>query len=206
VHLLAALRRELPVPVVVESDRTGHVLGESWLGAASGLDDVVFVAIGTGIGVGILCGGRVIRGAHGIAGAAGWMAVGPEWREEFEQCGGWESESAGPGVARAFGVSNAEEVAAAARAGDLRAVAVLRHAAAHAGRGVANLISLLNPEMVVMGGGLMQGASDWMLDVIRDEAVRWAQPIAAGKCRIELTRLGEDAGLMGAARLALEGI
>ena len=67
--------------------------------------------------------------------------------------------------------------------------------------GIANLISLLNPEMIVLGGGLMQ-AADLLLNRIRDGVPRWAQPIAAKRARIELTTLGEDAGLLGAARLA----
>jgi glucokinase len=71
---------------------------------------------------------------------------------------------------------------------------------------VANLISALNPEAVVLGGGLISGAGDLLLDWIRSEVPRWAQPIAAGQCRIELTQLGEDAGLLGAAKLALDGI
>lgn len=203
VPLLARLRREFRAPIVIESDRAGYVTGESWLGASRGIGDAVFVALGTGIGVGILSGGRLIRGAHGIAGAAGWMAVGPEWRREYEQCGCWESESAGPAVAWAFGASSAVEVAAAANAGDANAIAVLRHAASYAGRGVANIISLLNPQIVVIGGGLAQAAF-WMLDAIREECRRWAQPVAARRCRIEMTQLGENAGLLGAAKLALD--
>jgi glucokinase len=67
--------------------------------------------------------------------------------------------------------------------------------------GIANLISLLDPPMVVLGGGLMQ-AADLMLDTIRETAARWAQPVAFRKTRIERSVLGEDAGLLGAARLA----
>lgn len=202
VALRAALESRIKLPVFVDSDRTGYVLGESWLGAAKGLEDVVFVGVGTGIGVGILSGGRVIRGAHGIAGAAGWMALGPEWEEKYERLGCWEAESAGPSVAAGFGAATAEDVVAAAKRGDDRAIALLEHAARYTGRGVANLVSLLNPEMVVLGGGLLQGAHEWMLDVIREVALMWAQPIAARRCRFELTQLGEDAGLLGAARLA----
>jgi predicted NBD/HSP70 family sugar kinase len=69
--------------------------------------------------------------------------------------------------------------------------------------GIANLISAFNPEIVVLGGGLMTGAGDLMIETIRAEVPRWAQPIAAAQCRIELTQLGESAGLLGAARLAL---
>jgi glucokinase len=72
--------------------------------------------------------------------------------------------------------------------------------------GIANLISILNPDVVVLGGGLLLGAGDLLLDPIRAEVTRWAQPIAAARCRIELTRLGEHAGLLGAARLALDRI
>lgn len=202
VPLRTALEQRIGLPVLVDSDRSGHVLGESWIGAARGLHNVVFVAIGTGIGVGILSGGEVVRGAHGIAGAAGWMALGAEWREEFGRCGGWEAESAGPAVARAFSVEEVEEVVAAARNGDQRAIGVLEHAARYTGRGVANLVSILNPEMVVLGGGLMCGAGEWMMDVIREEMMRWAQPVSARACRLKMTELGEDAGLLGAAWLA----
>ena len=70
--------------------------------------------------------------------------------------------------------------------------------------GIANLISAFNPEAVVLGGGLLVGAGDLLVDRIRAEVRRWAQPIAVSGCRIELTRLGADAGLLGAARLALD--
>jgi glucokinase len=100
VPLRDALEQRLGAPVRISSDRTGYVLGEQWLGVARGLSDVLFVAIGTGIGVGILAGGRVIEGAHGIAGAAGWMAVSCEWKPDYARCGCWESEAAGPAIAR----------------------------------------------------------------------------------------------------------
>ncbi len=204
VPLLQALQRRLPVPVVVDSDRSGYVLGEAWLGAAKGLRDVVFVSIGTGIGVGIISGGSLVRGAHGIAGAAGWMALNPEWDERYGQTGCWEAEAAGPAVARRVDARNAEAVVERARAGDPDAVAALESAARYTGMAIANLISLLNPEAVVIGGGLMQGAGSLTIDSIRTHATRWAQPIAARKCRIEVTQLGEHAGLLGAARLALD--
>lgn len=203
VPLHAALEDCIGVPVMVDCDRSGYVLGETWLGAAHGLHDVVYVAIGTGIGVGILSDGRVVRGAHGVAGSAGWMAVGGEWRDEYARRGGWESESAGPAVAAAYGAKDAEHVVEAARSGDERARDVLEHAARMAGRGVANLISVLNPEMVVLGGGFLKGAREWMLPMIRSEALRWAQPVSARRCRVEMSELGDDAGLLGAARLAL---
>lgn len=191
----------LSIPVIIESDRSGYVAGEQWLGAARGRRDVVFVAVGTGVGIGILAEGRIISGAHGIAGAAGWFALDPRWREEYAKIGCWEAESAGPAVARRAGAPSAEAAAAAARNGDQVARAAFDHAADYLAMGIANLISLLNPEMVVLGGGLMQ-AADLLLERIRAGVKRWAQPIAATKATIELTTLGEDAGLVGAARLA----
>lgn len=203
VPLRDTLESVLDVPVVLDSDRSGYVLGEQWLGAARRLRHVAFVAIGTGIGVGILSDGRLVRGAHGIAGAAGWFALTREWREAYRQTGCWETEAAGPGIAAAAGMSNAEAVVTAARQGHEPARELLARAAAYTGMAVANVISLLDPEMVVLGGGLLCGAADLMLERIREEAARWAQPIAMRRTRIELTALGDSAGLLGAARLAL---
>jgi glucokinase len=206
VPLKKALKEQLETPVVIDSDRSGYVLGETWLGAARGLRHVVFVGIGTGIGVGIISDGMVVRGAGGIAGAAGWFALTPEWQDAYAATGCWEAESAGPAVASLAGLPDARAVVAAARAGDEHAAAVLRRAARYMAMGIANLISVLNPEAVVLGGGFLAGAGELLLEWIRPEVPRWAQPLAAAQCRIELTQLGEDAGLLGAARLALDGL
>jgi glucokinase len=195
------LRKHLPVPVVIDSDRSGYVLGESWLGAARGSTDVVFLAVGTGIGAGILSHGRLVRGSGGIAGAVGWFALDPRWREDFGRMGGFETEAAGPALARRLGAASAEDVAAAARRGDAAARRAVDETVEWLAMGIANLISALNPQVVVLGGGLMQ-ASDLFLDPVRRAVRRWAQPIAVEQCRIELTALGEDAALYGAARLA----
>lgn len=199
--LRAALEECLAVPIAIGSDRTGSVLAEQWLGVARGLRHVLFVAVGTGIGVGIVSDGRPLEGSRGIAGAAGWMVVGGPWKPEYAARGGWETEAAGPALARRAGRESAEAVVAAARAGDPKALDALRQTADYLALGIAGLISILDPEMVVLGGGLMQ-ASDPMLERIRSQALCWTQPIAATHTRIEKTALGEDAGLLGAARLA----
>jgi glucokinase len=198
--LRAALQERLKVPIAIGSDRTGSVLAEQWLGVARGLRYVLFVAVGTGIGVGIVADGRPLEGAHGIAGAAGWMVVGGPWKPEYTACGGWETEAAGPALARRAGMESAEAVAAAARKGNPRALEALRQTADYLAVGIAGLIALLDPEMVVLGGGLMQ-AGDLMLERIRRQALLWTQPVAARHVRIEKTALDEDAGLLGAARL-----
>jgi glucokinase len=98
-------------------------------------------------------------------------------------------------------VKSAEEAFQAADGGDQRALGAIEVTAEYLALGVANLISILNPEMVILGGGLMQEGSRF-LDSVRKHAMEWAQPVAARQARIELTQLGEDAGLLGAARLA----
>jgi len=103
------------LPVVIDSDRAGYVLGESWLGAGCGHRHVVFVAIGTGIGVGILADGQLVRGAGGVAGAAGWFALDPRWTPRYGEVGCWEAEAAGPAIAAACGTSDAQAAVAAAR-------------------------------------------------------------------------------------------
>jgi glucokinase len=195
VPLLRELSHRLPVPVLMESDRAGYVLGEQWLGIAQGLTDVVFVAIGTGIGAGIIADGRLIRGTGGSAGAVGWMTL--------DGSGNWEGLCAGPAVARRAGHLSAQSVVAAARSGDEKCRHTLEETAAYIGMGVANLISIFNPQMVVLGGGLMQ-AEDLLLEPIRREVAKWALPRAAAQARIELSQLGDRAGLLGAARLALQ--
>jgi len=202
VPLRTELERGLTLPIVIDSDRAGCVLGEQWLGAARGFDDVVFLSLGTGIGAGIIVGGHLLRGSAGIAGAVGWFALNKQHQEIYKHVGCWEAESAGPGLARRFGAASAEEVVAAARNGNTLAKDAVQESARYLGMGIANIVSILNPQVIVLGGGLMQ-AADLFLDTVSQEMAKWAQPVAARQLRIEITALGEDAGLLGAARLAL---
>lgn len=199
--LRARLQQHLSIPVEIGSDRIGSAVAEQWLGTARGLQHVVFVAVGTGIGVGIISNGQPLDGAHGIAGAAGWMLVGGHWRPEYTRCGGWETEAAGPALARRAKKQTAEAAIEAARAGDPRCLEAVSQTADYLAMGVGALIAILDPQIVVLGGGVMQ-ASDLMLEQIRRNALSWTQPVAAKHVRIEKTALGEDAGLLGAARLA----
>jgi glucokinase len=203
VPLRAELDRFMGLPFVVDSDRAGYVMGERWMGAARGLSDVVFVSVGTGIGAGIVANGRLLRGAADIAGAVGWLALNPAKRDCYKQVGCWEAEAAGPALARRANAKSAEHVVTAARNGDRAANRAIAETAQYLAMGIANLISILNPQMIVLGGGLMQ-AGDLFIDSVRKGVTDWAQPVSAQQVRIELTQLGEDAGLLGAAYLALE--
>jgi glucokinase len=219
--LHARLAAKTKTPLVLDSDRSASVLGEQWCGAAAGKKDVVFLAVGTGIGAGILSGGRLIRGSRNIAGAVGWFALDPRFKSEYAARGCFEAEASGGSVGRKAGAclaageptlmkaivkGRAENVTArtvmeAARRQDPLARHILDAAVIYLAMGVANIVSILNPEMVVLGGGLFQ-ASDLLLEPVRREFKRWAQPLAARRVRIEMSALGENAGLYGAAKLA----
>ncbi|MBN2206901.1 MAG: ROK family protein, partial [Candidatus Aminicenantes bacterium] len=151
---------ERSFPVLIESDRAAYVSGEAWCGAARGAKDVVFLAVGTGIGAGILADGRVLRGAGDISGAVGWFALDPDFKPEYAETGCFEAEASGSAVARrarrlldegrpssmrelAGGrpdAVTAETVAAAARAGDSLALEVVAATASYLAMGIANIV------------------------------------------------------------------
>jgi glucokinase len=218
--LARRLKGALGVAVVVESDRNAAVLGESWCGAARGTSDAIVLMLGTGIGAGILSGGRLVRGAHELSGCAGWMVVTDEYGPEARRVGQLESLAAGAAIARAAkkglakekrgllgaisaAAINGYEVAAAARRGDSVGIEVYLEAGRLLGYGVANLVSLFDPEIVVIGGGLA-GASDLFLDALRNGMKERAQPIAGKKVKLAVSRLGGEANLLGVARKAAE--
>lgn len=217
--LASHLKRSLEIPVTVESDRNASLLGECWRGAARGKSDVIVLMVGTGIGAGIMSGGRVIRGAHELSGCAGWLSISLDNNHSNSSATGeLESLAAGPGVARAArkrlqeGEASslaqfdsyritAHEVAAAAREGDSLAVNVFHRAGRLLGFGVAGIVSLFDPEIVIIGGG-MAGAADLYLDSLRDAMLERAQPIAARKVRLVVSKLLDRANLLGCAHLA----
>jgi glucokinase len=221
--LLDELRSSLGsnVRVTIDSDRAAYILGETWLGAARGASDAIFLAIGTGIGAGILSGGKVLRGHGDVAGAIGWLSLDRPFKARYVQHGCFEDQASGPGLVRvawdlirvdtaydgALRKNNpddldAADVFAAHDEGDAIAVKVIDNAIELWGMAAANLVSLFNPEIIVFGGGVFGPAAKF-LDRIHAEAKRWAQPIAIEEVRLVVSSLGGDAGLIGAARLAM---
>jgi glucokinase len=208
-------------PVVVESDRAASILGEVSRGVAQGCRHAIFLAVGTGIGAGILVDGSILRGAHDIAGAIGWMGLDRPYRALYDRRGGFESHASGFGIARvarellkaepgyegplraiAPGAITAHEVFAAFKAGDDLAARVIANAVECWGMAVANLVSLFDPEMIVLGGGLF-GPAGRLLDLIVAEAKRWAQPVSFAKVAVCVSTLGPMACLFGTGELAL---
>lgn len=216
--LASRLKRSLRLPVFVESDRNAAILGECWRGAAQGKSDAIALMIGTGIGAGILSGGRILRGAHELSGCAGWLTgthAGPPAAAGTAEL---ESLAAGPAIARIARqrLRNGEksslsrldpsgitalEVAAAARQPDRLALDVFTRAGEALGYGIANMISLLDPQIVILGGGMAQVA-DLYLASLRRAMQEKAQPLAATQVKIVVSKLRDKANLLGCARLA----
>lgn len=202
--------KQFSLPVYVESDRNAYVTGEAWRGAARGCRDVVFLAIGTGIGAGIVSGGQLIRGSGELAGSLGWMALHQRFLPGYESIGCLESRLAGPSIARAAtrirkSKTTTHDVIQLARQGDSTARKVLAEAGEYLGIALANIVSTLNPEMIVIGGG-MAAAGNLLLAPARKVMLQWAQPLAVKQVRIVRSTLGERAALLGMAKIALDKI
>ncbi len=207
------------INVEIDSDRACYILGEKWKGAAKGLKDAVFLAVGTGIGAGIMIDEKVLRGSHDIAGAIGWLALNRPFRDEYVSVGCFEYNASGEGLVKVAkdylndksytGVSileniefNAKDIFEAYKTEDVIAVKVIRNAIGYWGMTVANLVSLFNPEKIIFGGGVFGPALEF-LDEIYAEARKWAQPISINQVELCGSELGSDAGLIGAGYLAL---
>jgi glucokinase len=216
--LASRLKRSLGIPVLVESDRNAAIVGESWRGAARGKSDAIVFMVGTGIGAGILSGGRVLRGAHELSGCAGWLTITEAKNFASSGIGELEWLAAGPAIARAAQERlqageesslsqidcsriTAHDVAAAARKADPLAVEIFRRAGTLLGYGIANMINLLDPQVIILGGGLA-AVSDLYIDSLRAAVLERAQPLSAAQAKVVVSRLGDKANLLGCARLA----
>ena len=210
------------LPVTIDSDRACYILGEMWQGNARGCRDAIFLAVGTGIGAGIMADGRILRGAHDIAGAIGWLALDRPFRDEYVSCGCFEHNASGEGIAKVareylqkqneytgeLRAKRPEEITshdvfAAYQSGDPLAATVIKRTIEFWGMAVANLISLFNPDKIILGGGIF-GPAVFLIPEITREAARWAQPISRGQVTIVASALGGDAGVYGAGYLARE--
>ncbi|RPE09753.1 ROK family protein [Chitinophaga lutea] len=216
--LLAELRAVAgDIPIHIEGDRSCYIMGEAWQGRAQGCTNAIYLAVGTGIGAGILADGRLLHGAADISGAIGWMALQRPFHHEYVSCGCFESMASGEGIAKAaraliakddgykgmlqHGHLQAKDVFAAYATNDRVAVAVIHQSIELWGMAAANLVSLFNPEKIIFGGGVFGPAAQF-IPAITAEAARWAQPVSMGQVKIEAAALQSDAGLYGAAYLA----
>ena len=209
--LKGELQRRLGWPIVLENDANGAAMGEMWLGAARGCHDVVSVTLGTGVGGGVILNGELWRGSHGSAGEIGHTTVDPFSGLKCK-CGNtgclelFASATAIVRMAREAGLddSTAVEVYEAGFGGDERAVSVFKRFGMYLGIGLANLMSLIDPQIIVISGGAVNGWDLFATEMYRQVDER-AFRATAQQVKIARAECGDNAGLLGAARLAFAG-
>ena len=204
---LQAVLGDRSIRIHIASDRTCYILGEVWKGAAQGCADAIYLAVGTGIGAGILLDGRIIHGANDIVGATGWMALEPPYKEEYIPMGCFEYYASGNGIGlqakKLYGDESKTSYDVFANYGqDPIATQILDKAIQFWGMGSANLVSLFNPQKVIFGGGVF-GPAVRFIDRIYAEARKWGLQISMRDVKFCPSALEGDAALLGAAYLCL---
>jgi glucokinase len=198
------------VPVAVENDADAGALGEAAWGAGQGKQRLIYVTIGTGIGGGIILDGQLYRGVDGAHPEISHHVIdlsGPPCSCGLRGC--WEILATGPAMSAWFHSQpaneaseevSAREICEKARAGDALARRAVEREADFLGVGLANLINLFTPDAIVLGGSLMKSA-DLLLNRARAVVRQGCRFVPAQKCEIVPASLGEDANLIGAARV-----
>jgi len=221
--LVQEVSRALALPTAMDNDANVQALGEWRFGAGRGVADLLFVNVGTGIGGGVIVGGRLHRGRHGLAGEVGHTVVKPDGPPcTCGKRGCVESLAAGPGIARAArdalresgrggklralaggdpAAVTGELVFRAAADGDELALAALADACRYLGIGIANAAAIVDPELIVVGGGVAK-AGELFFGPLREAARAHAAPLDREMLRIVPGALGDDANILGAAALA----
>ncbi len=220
------MSERLGLPVFVDNDTNAAILAEHRHGAARGVDDAVMLALGTGIGGGLVIGGRVHHGARGFAGELGHMTIdlhGDDCPGDCPGRGCFETVVSGRAIGAAarrlageqpestLGKLAAEGgeirgglVTELAHDGDEHAQAVLASVGRRLGIGIAGLVNALDPGVVVIGGGAV-AAGDLLLDPAREQLAERALPPGGEPPPIVPARFGDESGMLGAALLALDG-
>jgi glucokinase len=174
------------------------------------VQDLVMITVGTGVGGGLVLGGRLYRGATGAAGELGHTLIGANLEhgapaaQKFPQPGSFESLTSGralDALAAEHGLGRGPDVLAAGQAGDSQASALIALLGQRLGIGIANVINIFDPELVVVGGGV-GAAGELLLGPARESARRFVLPGVGETTEIRLARSGAEAGVRGAALLA----
>ncbi len=218
-----ALEARVDLPVVVDNDANAAAWGERTFGVASGCRHLALLTIGTGIGSGFVVDGRLVRGSTGAAAELGHIVVdidGPQCNCGLKGC--LEQTASGTAIARmarealdvdpsssilafagSVGSVRAEHVARAAREYDPTARSVLRRAGQALGIGLSNVVNIFDPEAIVLAGGAV-GAGEAFLGAARDRLAAMTHAQRRRPMRLDVSALGGDLGMLGAAALALE--
>lgn len=220
IELTNILEKELGIPAAIDNDVRTALLGEHKYGAGKGYDNIVCITVGTGIGSGIIINGKLVRGANASAGEIGHLIL-QDTGGKFCGCGGtgcFETLASGPAIVEmaeqyvlggksakfkelaADGAITPELVARAAELGDEVARSIFKKAGYWIGIALSSVANLLNPEIIIIGGGVAQ-AGDLLFDPIRKTVQERAMKTATEKLQIVPAKLGNNAGVIGASLL-----
>ena len=197
-------------------------LGESWHGAAKNVRQVIALIAADTVHSGLVIDGVPFEGAHGLAGAAAWLALNPVEREDYRRFGSLEAEIGAAGIVRRLvwriksgdqsrvldmaggdiAAIKVHQIFDAARNGDGVSISVIRDTARYVGMAVANLVAIADPDVVVLGG-LIADAADQLLQASQTEALRRLPKNMADSLTVCAATLGDDGGPLGAARAAM---
>lgn len=207
-------------PVFVENDANLAALGENWRGAGNRARDLIVITLGTGVGGGMIANGEILHGVNGTAGEIGHIVVDPEGHAcNCGRTGCLDTVASATGIVRQAmeglvsmpngplaelyarqGAVSAKDVFALAEAGDPLCRSVITRITDKLGIALANAAAIINPSNILIGGGLSQ-AGKWFLDDIRAAFTRHSLTRIGEATRLEYARLGNDAGITGAAYL-----
>ena len=212
----------LGIPTFVDNDANLAAFGEMWKGAGTGAENLLCVTLGTGVGGGIIAAGEIVHGESGMAGEIGHIASVIE-NGVLCNCGKrgcLETVASATGIARSgleaiqsnpagklktifdlTGTLTSKDIFEAAEEGDSLAVAVIEESCHHLGFALANLANALNPQTIVIGGGVSK-AGEYLIKMIRKSFDQYAIPKISKETTIRTATLGNDAGVIGAAWLA----
>jgi predicted NBD/HSP70 family sugar kinase len=193
-----AFAGEFAAPVFVDNDVNVMALGEHWGGVAKGVADVIFVKIGTGIGSGIIVGGHLHRGAQGCAGDFGHICVDPDG--PLCSCGNTGCLEA-MALLQEKGELTMKDVGEAARRGDYCALTTIRRSGRLIGQTLASAVNVLNPSMIVIGGGVSR-VGHALLAEVRSAVYQRSLPLATRNLPIVMSELDDVAGVVGASVMA----
>ncbi|HUP40596.1 MAG TPA: ROK family protein [Vicinamibacterales bacterium] len=221
--LTAAIGEQIPVRVL--STGNASALAESWYGSGKGVRNLIVFSIGPSASAGIISNGALLSGAHGLAGSVQWLALNPVEREDYRRMGCLEAEGGAAGIVRRlvwriksgdrsrvldaaggdFNAITLDMILKHAHDNDGVAISVIRDTVKYLAMAVSNIASVLDPELIVLGG-ILESSSDLLLDPIRQECARRMPPGIYENVRIEVSQLGADCAAMGAARFAESGV
>ena len=203
VPLAAWLEPRLKRRVTLANDGNCALVGEAWKGAAAGFSDVLLLTLGTGVGGGVMLGGQLFTGHNGAAAEPGLITLFPDGPDcNSGNRGSLEQFASITGLKRLSG-SEPSSLAMAASNGDAKALAHWERYGQLLGTGISSLVYAFTPQLVLVGGGLA-GASEHFLPAVRREVSTRVQAVSREGLQIKPCALGNGAGRLGAARLAIQ--